>query len=144
MRVCARVWCVSFSIHPHELLKCITRENLRMSTEARNIRTPRPSLFLFVDHRLVFILTGAISLFPLVGSMLGGTQVLINGPCFNSTNLIICDFDGIETSGRLLEDKIALCVSPTFYKIGRIPLSVSLDDGVTFDFTGLFTISTFK
>ncbi|XP_030835520.1 sushi domain-containing protein 2-like [Strongylocentrotus purpuratus] len=84
--------------------------------------------------------SGAISLFPLVGSMLGGTQVLINGPCFNSTNLIICDFDGIETSGRLLEDEIALCVSPTFYKVGRISLRVSLDDGVTFDFTGFFTI----
>eukprot|EP00057_Strongylocentrotus_purpuratus_P019878 XP_011674352.1 PREDICTED: protein mesh-like [Strongylocentrotus purpuratus] len=88
----------------------------------------------------VFVLIGAISLFPLVGSMLGGTQVLINGPCFNSTNLIICDFDGFNTSGRLLEDEIALCVSPTFYKVGQIPLRVSLDDGLTFDFTGLFTI----
>eukprot|EP00057_Strongylocentrotus_purpuratus_P021270 XP_011675744.1 PREDICTED: alpha-tectorin-like [Strongylocentrotus purpuratus] len=84
--------------------------------------------------------SGDISLFPLVGSMLGGTQVLINGPCFNSNNLIICDFDGFETSGRLLEDEIALCVSPTFYKVGQIPLRVSLDDGRTFDFTGLFTI----
>eukprot|EP00057_Strongylocentrotus_purpuratus_P021692 XP_011676166.1 PREDICTED: sushi domain-containing protein 2-like [Strongylocentrotus purpuratus] len=72
--------------------------------------------------------------------MFGGTQVLINGPCFNSTNLIICDFDGFETSGRLLEDEVALCVSPTFYKVGQITLRVSLDDGLTFDFTGLFTI----
>ncbi|XP_030834998.1 sushi domain-containing protein 2-like [Strongylocentrotus purpuratus] len=66
--------------------------------------------------------------------------VLINGPCFNSNNLIICDFDGFTTSGRLLEDEIALCVSPTFYKVGQIPLRVSLDDGHTFDFTGLFAI----
>ncbi|XP_030834984.1 sushi domain-containing protein 2-like [Strongylocentrotus purpuratus] len=72
--------------------------------------------------------------------MLGGTQVLISGPCFNETSLIVCEFDGIETSGRLLEDEIALCVSPTFYKVGQIPLRVSLDDGLTFDFTGLFTI----
>ncbi|XP_030838223.1 sushi domain-containing protein 2-like, partial [Strongylocentrotus purpuratus] len=84
--------------------------------------------------------SGDISLFPLVGSMLGGTQVLISGPCFNANSLIVCEFDGIETSGRLLEDEIALCISPKFYKVGQIPLRVSLDDGVTFDFTGLFTI----
>ena len=115
----------------------------RKFIEERNISMPRPHSYHFVNQRLFFLLTGDISLFPLVGSMLGGTQVLINGPCFNSTNLIICDFDGFKTSGRLLEDEIALCVSPTFYKIGQIPLRVSLDDGVTFDFTGLFTISKF-
>nr|XP_054773489.1 sushi domain-containing protein 2-like [Lytechinus pictus] len=82
--------------------------------------------------------SGDISLFPLVGSMLGGTQVLISGPCFNST--VVCDFDGIVTSGRLLTEKIALCVSPTFYKVGRIPLRVSLNDGDSFDFSGIFTI----
>ncbi|XP_041485881.1 sushi domain-containing protein 2-like isoform X2 [Lytechinus variegatus] len=82
--------------------------------------------------------SGDISLFPLVGSMLGATQVLISGPCFNST--VVCDFDGIVTSGRLLTEKIALCVSPTFYKVGRIPLRVSLNDGDSFDFSGIFTI----
>eukprot|EP00057_Strongylocentrotus_purpuratus_P029925 XP_780234.3 PREDICTED: sushi domain-containing protein 2 [Strongylocentrotus purpuratus] len=85
---------------------------------------------------------GKITLFPLVGSMLGATQVLISGPCFNATSLIVCDFDGIETFGRLLSVKTALCVSPTFYKVGRIPLRVSLDGGRTFLFKGTFTISS--
>lgn len=90
---------------------------------------------------ICFVLAGKITMFPLVGSMLGATQVLISGPCFNATSLIVCDFDGIETFGRLLSVKTALCVSPTFYKVGRIPLRVSLDGGRTFLFKGTFTIS---
>ena len=92
------------------------------------------------SFRTFFVLTGGISLFPLVGSMLGGTQVLISGPCFNSTSQVVCDFDSMQTSGRLLSNQTALCVSPTFYKVGRIPLRVSLDGGVTFLFKGTFTI----
>ncbi|XP_054773314.2 sushi domain-containing protein 2-like [Lytechinus pictus] len=85
---------------------------------------------------------GKISLFPLVGSMFGGTQVFINGPCFNSTSQIVCDFDGIKTNGRLLSDKTAICISPTFYKVGRIPLLVSLDDGNNYLFKGTYTLSS--
>nr|XP_054773492.1 uncharacterized protein K03H1.5-like [Lytechinus pictus] len=81
-----------------------------------------------------------ISLFPLVGSMLGGTQVFVSGPCFNSTSVIACDFDGTVTSGRVISNDIVICISPTFYKVGRIPLRVSLDGGATFNFSGTFTI----
>ncbi|XP_041485569.1 LOW QUALITY PROTEIN: sushi domain-containing protein 2-like [Lytechinus variegatus] len=84
--------------------------------------------------------SGDISLFPLVGSMLGGTQVFVSGPCFNSTSLIACDFDGTVTNGKLLSNEIGICISPPFYKVGRVPLRVSLDDGATFDFSGTFTI----
>ncbi|XP_063969190.1 protein mesh-like [Lytechinus pictus] len=84
--------------------------------------------------------SGDISLFPLVGSMLGGTQVFVSGPCFNSTSLIACDFDGTVTSGKFISNDIGICISPTFCKVGRIPLRVSLDGGATFNFSGTFTI----
>ena len=79
-------------------------------------------------------------MFPLVGSMLGGTQIIISGPCFSDTDNIVCDFDGIQVTGQMISGFTALCVSPTFFGVGRIPLSVSLDGGNNFDFEGKFTL----
>ena len=76
--------------------------------------------------------------------MFGGTQVFISGPCFNSSLSIVCDFDGTRSEGVYLSSFIAMCVSPRFFTVGRIPLSVSHDGGSSFDFQGEFTICEFR
>ena len=72
--------------------------------------------------------------------MFGGTQVFISGPCFEESSDIVCEFDGFPINGALITDYSAICVAPTFYKVGRIPLTVSLDGGLTFNFEGTYTI----
>ena len=83
---------------------------------------------------------GDLSLFPLAGTMLGGTQVFVSGPCFNESSDIVCDFDGTSVTGELITTYSASCVAPTFDKVGRFPLRVSLDGGSTFNFEGTYTL----
>ena len=82
-------------------------------------------------------------MFPLAGTMLGGTQVFISGPCFEESSDIVCEFDGSPANGSLISNYSAMCAAPTFYKVGRIPLRVSLDGGSTFSFEGTYTIRKF-
>ncbi|XP_071491471.1 protein mesh-like [Diadema antillarum] len=84
--------------------------------------------------------SGDISLFPLIGTMLGGTQVLISGPCFNDSSEIVCKFDGALVNGVMHSNTTALCVSPTFFKTGHAPLDVSVDGGASYRFHGTFSI----
>ncbi|XP_030855019.1 uncharacterized protein LOC105438079 [Strongylocentrotus purpuratus] len=83
---------------------------------------------------------GKLSIYPLVGSMLGGTEVLIGGTCFNSTSIIKCRFDEKVVTGRVISSMTALCVTPTFFKTGRVLLNVSVNNGSTFDFSAVFTL----
>nr|XP_054758707.1 uncharacterized protein LOC129264789 isoform X1 [Lytechinus pictus] len=83
---------------------------------------------------------GKLSINPSIGSMLGGTEVIIGGACFNSTSIIKCRFDEKVITGIVISPTSAVCVTPTFFKTGRIPLNVSVNNGSTFDFTATFTL----
>ncbi|XP_063957459.1 protein mesh-like [Lytechinus pictus] len=83
---------------------------------------------------------GKLSINPSIGSTLGGTEVIIGGACFNSTSIIKCRFDEKVITGIVISPTSAVCVTPTFFKTGRIPLNVSVNNGSTFDFTATFTL----
>ncbi|XP_033100065.1 sushi domain-containing protein 2-like [Anneissia japonica] len=89
--------------------------------------------------------TGTVTVFPCSGSMLGGDRILIQGPCFHIEHNITCKFinpdTGPETQGVVLGALKAECVTPILFQTGKIKFYVSIDGGLTFGFTGEFTIS---
>ncbi|XP_078686455.1 protein mesh-like isoform X6 [Branchiostoma floridae x Branchiostoma belcheri] len=76
---------------------------------------------------------GAISIFPFFGTMLGGTKVLISGPCFDDSSVNIwCKFGNKDPVSGWIESNItAACISPFLAVPGRIPLLFSTDGGNT-------------
>ncbi|XP_031573725.1 protein mesh-like [Actinia tenebrosa] len=83
---------------------------------------------------------GSLSISPSFGSMLGGDNILVAGPCFQPYDRIICKFDGEkETKGTYINAIRAFCAVPMANKTGRVPLRVSRNNGGSFDFHGLFT-----
>ena len=82
---------------------------------------------------------------PRSSTELGGTKVFINGPCFNPDDAIICRFNRtIQTTGIYISKYEALCVTPALYIASRLPLELSLNNGRTFNFTGMFRSSKFE
>lgn len=72
--------------------------------------------------------------------MLGGTLISFSGPCFNSSDVIVCRFNGnITVEGYYESEYKAVCVSPPVGKIGRIPVELSLNNGSTFNFSTFFS-----
>lgn len=65
-------------------------------------------------------------------TMLGGTPVVLSGPTFSETSIIVCSFDGNELLGVYINDDVALCVTPAFESTGWISLNVTikLESGV--------------
>ena len=51
---------------------------------------------------------------PNNGNELGGTPVIVRGPCFNDTDNITCDFGDITVPGVKVSINTALCISPLF------------------------------
>ncbi|XP_077869987.1 sushi domain-containing protein 2-like [Saccoglossus kowalevskii] len=89
---------------------------------------------------------GSLAVYPLSGSMLGGEHINIAGVCFNdSTTLpqIKCKFGNTETIGNIesIHDPVKVsCITPIFYEIGRLHIQVSIDDGTTYPYSGIFTV----
>ncbi|XP_072178726.1 sushi domain-containing protein 2-like [Diadema setosum] len=83
---------------------------------------------------------GKLTVSPLRGTMLGGTQVFVRNAVLNATSVISCTFDNQTVRGRRLSDSDAVCVTPTFFKTGRIPLAVSFDGGTSVSFRAMFTL----
>ena len=82
---------------------------------------------------------------PRSGTELGGTKVFINGPCFNPDDAIICRFNRTTlTIGSYISKYEALCVTPALYIASRLPLELSLNNGSTFNFNGMFRSSKFE
>ena len=53
--------------------------------------------------------------------MLGGTVVIISGPCFKDRNIkVICQFDGNEVEGVVLSDSLSICTTPEMAKAGSV------------------------
>ncbi|XP_071476945.1 sushi, nidogen and EGF-like domain-containing protein 1 [Diadema antillarum] len=86
---------------------------------------------------------GELSVSPLRGTMLGGTQVFVRNAVLNATSVIFCTFDNQTFRGRRLSDSDAVCVTPTFFKTGRIPLAVSFDGGTSVSFRAMFTLGEY-
>jgi hypothetical protein len=64
---------------------------------------------------------------PRFGNILGGTAVHLNGPCFDSTDVVKCVFDGkSDVNGFVANNRTAICISPRFEEIGWKSLTVSL------------------
>ena len=82
---------------------------------------------------------------PKSGIVLGGTEIFIGGPCYKPDNQIVCRFNKIiEAAAVYVSPELAYCITPPLYVVGRIPFELSLDGGVTFNFTGTFRSSELK
>ena len=56
---------------------------------------------------------------PRFGNILGGTAVHLTGPCFDETDILKCSFeDQKDIIGFVVNNRTAICVSPTFQDIG--------------------------
>ncbi|XP_072174905.1 sushi domain-containing protein 2-like [Diadema setosum] len=74
--------------------------------------------------------------------MLGGTSVLLAGPCLNaSRHDIKCKFDGVIVDGVVLSRSRAMCVTPPLFTAGFIDVGMSLDDGMTYPYLGGITVT---
>lgn len=69
-------------------------------------------------------ITVPITLVPRSGSVLGGTGVIISGPCFSGQ--LKCIFDNVEAEGALLNESLLLCVTPTMSHSGEVPVMVQV------------------
>ncbi|XP_023932267.1 sushi, nidogen and EGF-like domain-containing protein 1 [Lingula anatina] len=72
---------------------------------------------------------------PVKGNALGGTEILISGPCFfNSTGQFLCKFDDIVVPGHFVNTLRVACYSPPLFKAGNaeVSLHVSQNGGQNF------------
>ena len=66
----------------------------------------------------------------------------IGGPCYNPEDQIVCRFNKtLATNGSFISQEQAYCITPGLYVAGRIPVELSLDGGLTYNFTGTFRSS---
>ena len=66
------------------------------------------------------------SLTPRVGSALGGTTILVSGPCFHPTDSIQCRFgDSVVVAGTYVSLVAAACVAPFISRAADVTLFVS-------------------
>lgn len=69
--------------------------------------------------------------------MLGGTVVIISGPCFESKK-VTCKFDESQVDGVVMSDSFALCTTPEMDRAGSVPLVVEHDKS-TYKSTFIFS-----
>ena len=85
---------------------------------------------------------------PSQGSMLGGDIITISGMCSNqlgSGTTVSCLFDTITVTGVYLASNTATCVTPTMFRTGRIPLTITFVVGLsTHSFKGIFTMCMYN
>lgn len=82
--------------------------------------------------------------------MLGGQEVNVTGPCFMDQTFFLCKwgdgFDAPVTIGETTflghnhSDVRGRCIQPTMYYNGRVNLSLSLDEGLTFEWKTEYNI----
>ena len=71
---------------------------------------------------LTLLLIVPITLVPRSGNMLGGTGVIVSGPCFGAQSK--CIFDEVEVTGVLVSETLLLCVTPAMKQSGEVPVTV--------------------
>ncbi|XP_048583031.1 protein mesh isoform X2 [Nematostella vectensis] len=83
---------------------------------------------------------GSIVPTPPSAPMLGGTNIILAGPCYEMTDNIICEFaNKYRTRGVYVNEMRAICTAPLVNMTGRVPLKLSTDDGKTFPYKGVFS-----
>lgn len=84
---------------------------------------------------------GSLTLFPSVGNMLGGLNVIVTGPCYDpSTSKLVCNFDIEEgTNGVVINEIRGVCTLPRMRSAGKIILAASINGGSDYNFAGSFT-----
>lgn len=89
-----------------------------------------------------------LTLVPRYANMLGGTGVLVNGPCFDEDDSIECSFGDVTATGVFINNTLALCVTPVLSQLSILPFSLTVtksDDSIS-NHTSTINISkdTFK
>ncbi|XP_071951618.1 sushi domain-containing protein 2-like [Antedon mediterranea] len=82
-----------------------------------------------------------LSVSPKVVSMLGGDVLYVSGPCYDEAQDINCMIDGvmIPTSFNIDTPFTVTCIMPTTLKVGDMAVSLSVDGGNTYLYTGSVT-----
>ena len=73
---------------------------------------------------------------PRLGTMLGGTPILVGGPCLAASDTIECIFDGFITTGYFVSKIRAFCISPPFPESGSKLLEVRVTNETALVFNG--------
>ncbi|KAM9821157.1 LOW QUALITY PROTEIN: sushi domain-containing protein 2-like [Neosynchiropus ocellatus] len=74
---------------------------------------------------------------PYSGSILGGTDIMIENARFDKSSQVVCRFNNhTDTMGYVDEATRGHCISPLLYETGWISLQVSSDNGTTFNRDG--------
>ena len=81
--------------------------------------------------------------------MLGGDVITISGMCSHLLGqgaMVTCLFDTITVTGVYdLASNTAICVTPTMFRTGRIPLMITFVSGpITLSFNGIFTMCMYN
>lgn len=94
-------------------------------------------MYLVSDIR--FSVSGLLFLFyaepvridPNVGTLLGGFPIKVTGPCFKN-GVVLCRFNNTVLLGFVATPLLAICIPTMFTRVGVVPLSVSVDGGITY------------
>ncbi|XP_070175802.1 sushi domain-containing protein 2-like [Littorina saxatilis] len=87
--------------------------------------------------------SGGLYLFPSSGSMMGGYEVNITGPCFDSARsvqglIVETNTTFACTQENAVGARTVTCVMPTMFRVGPVTMSVVVD-GQQWNYTGDFT-----
>lgn len=81
-----------------------------------------------------------LGMFPSSVMMLGGDNIFIAGPCFEPSNVIVCEFPGGKMmNGSYISGIQASCPVPMLNMTGRLTVRMSMDGGSSFDYQGIVT-----
>ena len=81
-----------------------------------------------------------LGMFPSSVMMLGGDNIFIAGPCFEPSNVIVCEFpEGKMMNGSYISGIQASCPVPMLNMTGRLTVRMSVDGGSSFDYQGIVT-----
>lgn len=73
--------------------------------------------------------------------MLGGDNIFVGGPCYEPSNLIVCEFPGGKLSyGTYINNIQSSCTVPMLNVTGRFTIKMSINGGKSFDFRGILTV----
>ena len=78
----------------------------------------------------MILFLGTIHLLSNSGNVLGGSSVVVTGPCFDNYKKVFCDFEaslgGISPEAVVLDSRRALCVVPQLGSVGRSSFKLTL------------------
>ena len=75
---------------------------------------------------LMSSISGQLLLVPMSGTILGGTPVLVYGPCAEEPKDIKCVFDTEEVKGKYYPDQGQfVCITPRFQKTGPVQITLT-------------------